>query len=351
MVNDIKGNIKNLVYYPLLCSDLKEYHFKDLSNAIESSTSFLLDVDGKNRVAISWWVSAKRTRSYPYARVYNTLNYAGKRITIIPIFKDEGYDGDRDFIQFDTIALMSLLNVHVIVAYYINAEKNKSYDNKITAQRFDIQYIEKKIKLIISNQQSDALHWNMKEVEQIFEIGRTAIQSYIKIGEKLNIRMHDFRRAESRIENIYRERKLFITRSRRNARQAQIRESLTTQPKEMVDGSKGKITIENYLGGQYFFTVDETIIRKDRIFLIEAKHCKNMNKLPSIDDIKDGLLKMILYTNLEHITCNGNNMTAIPCLKLTNQNSKFDNISKNELQTLSVLEEEAKIINFQIIHE
>lgn len=30
--------------------------------------------DGKHSFAISKWVSPKRTRSYPYERVYNTLN-------------------------------------------------------------------------------------------------------------------------------------------------------------------------------------------------------------------------------------------------------------------------------------
>ena len=68
-----------------------------------------------NEFAVSWWVSPKRTRSYPYARVYDTLGFSGKKATIIPIIKDEGKDGDRDFLQWDTISLMSLLGVYVIV--------------------------------------------------------------------------------------------------------------------------------------------------------------------------------------------------------------------------------------------
>ncbi|MGC9043411.1 MAG: hypothetical protein ACP5KG_06100, partial [Myxococcota bacterium] len=75
----------------------------------------------------SWWVSPKRTRSYPDARVYDTLSFEGKKVTIIPIINDEGREGDRDFLQWDTISLMSLLGVYVIIGYYKNAEKSKRY--------------------------------------------------------------------------------------------------------------------------------------------------------------------------------------------------------------------------------
>ena len=60
--------------------------------------------DGDFVFGLSKWVSPKRTRSYPYARVYNTLR-CPKRITVIPIVKDEGKNGDRDFIQWDTVSL------------------------------------------------------------------------------------------------------------------------------------------------------------------------------------------------------------------------------------------------------
>ena len=58
-------------------------------------------------------MSPKRTRSYPYERVYNSLRIS-KKITVIPVIKDEGAKGDRDFLQWDTISLMSLLDVFVL---------------------------------------------------------------------------------------------------------------------------------------------------------------------------------------------------------------------------------------------
>jgi hypothetical protein len=94
--------------------------------------------------------------------VYNTLAN-GKKITVIPVVKDEGFDGDRDFIQWDTVSMMSLLDVYVILAYYDKAEKNESYDNKITNQKFDNQHVVSKIKEI-STYHSSALHWNLQEL-------------------------------------------------------------------------------------------------------------------------------------------------------------------------------------------
>jgi hypothetical protein len=119
--------------------------------------------------------------------------------------------------------------------------------------------------------------------------------------------------------------------SREKAEKAQIREMLTTQPKENLSTlSKAKITITNYLGGQYFFTVDEILIEKDTIYLIESKHSKN-SALPSKGDIKDGLLKMILYSNLCEVEVNGLKMKNIAVLNLTSNKIEQKITSKNEI--------------------
>jgi len=105
---DILAKIKGIKYNPLLCRDLEVFDYKDLEKALASCASFILNINKENKVAISWWVSAKRTRSYPYTRVYDTLGFSGKKITIIPVVKDEGKEGDRDCFQWDTSSLMSL---------------------------------------------------------------------------------------------------------------------------------------------------------------------------------------------------------------------------------------------------
>jgi hypothetical protein len=109
----------------------------------------------------------------------------------------------------------------------------------------------------------------------------------------------------------------FMEFSRDKAQKAQSREMQTTQPKENLStNTKAKITITNYLGGQYFFTVDEVFIDNDTVYLIESKHSKQ-NILPSKGDIKDGLLKMILYSNLCEVEVNGKKMKSKAVLNLT----------------------------------
>jgi len=143
--------------------DLKETKIKDFD--INSMPSSCLLTSNKHTFAISKWVSPKRTRSYPFERVYNTLHIS-KKITVIPIVKDEGAKGDRDFIQWDTISLMSLLDVFVIFAYYEKAEKK---DNKITNQQFNNKYVLSKIKEI-EQYHSSALHWNLNELNTNMEL-------------------------------------------------------------------------------------------------------------------------------------------------------------------------------------
>ncbi len=63
---------------------------------INKHIKFITEVDGES-IAICRWVSPKRTRSYPYARVYDILSEdASKKVAIIPVVKDEGRYGDRD---------------------------------------------------------------------------------------------------------------------------------------------------------------------------------------------------------------------------------------------------------------
>ena len=109
------------------------------------------------------------------------------------------------------------------------------------------------------------------------------------------------------------------------------------------------ITIRNYLGGYYFFTVDETEIDKKNIYLIEAKHTKQSN-FPSLGDIKDGLLKMILFTNLEDVKIDNKKYTPISTLKLTMERRfKIENLNKSQKKTLTLLHQEAKRNSFKIL--
>lgn len=346
-MQDINAVITGINYKPHLCRTLKTFQMNELAAALASDASFILEKDSNNKVALSWWVSAKRTRSYPYARVYDTLNFSGRKVTIIPVIKDEGFDGDRDFLQWDTISLMSLLGVYVIISYYADAKKNTDYKNKITEQRFDITDIKKQFENLFSYQ-SDALHWNLEQAEEVAELGKRAIESYQKISEKLKLKMHSVDTALKKIQKIKEGKDAFMKVSRDLAQKAQSRESNSIQPKEYLNGSKGKITIKNYLGGLYYFTSDEIELKPNEIKLIEGKHSKN-NMLPSLDDIKDGLVKMILFSNLKNVTINSREYTGRAQLKLTSTKAfNEDDLNDSQKRILKLLKDEAKANNFEI---
>ena len=342
---DLLANISGIEYTPFLCPTLKAFSIDDLDAAFANS-AFRLNV-GEDAVAVSWWVSAKRTRTYPYARVYDTLKFAGKKITVIPIFKDEGRQGDRDFLQWDTIALMSLLGVYVIVGYYADAEKSSHYEHKITKQRFQIPYIKSRIEQILSYQ-SDALHWNLAQTENIGELAQTALERYDEISRRLNVEMHSRSSAERRVALLNRGRDSFRSLSRELAEAAQSRETATLQPKENIEGTKGSITIANLLGGYYYLTVDEVKIAGTDIHLIEAKHSRH--SYPSNLDIKDALIKMILYTNLIDVQFEGRAYNPKPILKLTSQTAfNLDSFSKARREFWRLLtERESKVNGFSV---
>jgi hypothetical protein len=313
---DIKGKITGIKYQVLFTEDLKQIKIKNFD--INEVPSSCLVTDNKHTVAVSKWVSPKRTRSYPFERVFNTL-HVSKKITIIPIVKDECAKGDRDFIQWDTVSLMSLLDVFVIFAYYDKAEK---VNEKITNQQFDNKYVLSKIKEI-KQYHSSALHWNLNELNtNLHSIIDKVKTSYFNIEQTTKVKLHNPSGLDNFKERIGEDVSLFMAFSRDKAQKAQSREFVTQQPKESLSTlSKAKVTITNYLGGQYFLTVDEIKISRTKVSLIEGKHSKNAI-LPSRGDIKDGLLKMILYCNLSEVTVNGKTTNSEAVLSLTSSKLK-----------------------------
>lgn len=359
---DITGKITGIKYRTLLSENLTTINRNEFD--INNVPSVCLLNDKNATFAVSKWVSPKRTRSYPFERVYNTLHIS-KKITVIPIVKDEGGKGDRDYIQWDTVSLMSLLDVFVVFAYYDKAEVNPRNNGKITHQQFNNQYVISKIEEI-KQYHSSALHWNLNELNtNLSEIIDQVKISYIKIESDTRVKLHNFLGLENFKEKISKDVSSFISFSREKAKQAQTREYVTIQPKESLSTlTKAKITITNYLGGQYFFTVDEISFVGNKINLIEGKHSKNA-LLPSINDIKDGLLKMILYSNLSNVTANGCEVTYEAVLSLTSSKLKggissasmkkdlidffeANHFTSSHIQLVERLIEEAKLNNFTV---
>lgn len=280
------------------------------------------------KFSVSKWKGPKRTRTYPYAYVYDTLaSPSGKALTIIPLVKDEGADTQNmDYLQWDTIQMMSLLNVYVILAYYNDAERNlrdSQKPNRITRQILDSQFVKSQIDRLI-HYHSSALHWNLAQLESghLSMLMDKAIESYRRISGKTGVRLHPESGLWNFKERITRSREEFISFSRGKSVYAQERETLTTQPKESIGvGIKTPIVIKNFLGGMYFLTIDDLIIQSGKYLLIESKHTRK-NLLPSLNDIKDGLLKMMLMVNLDKLALDPdfkNHREYVPIMRLTSQ--------------------------------
>lgn len=359
---NIHAEIEGIEYKLIMPNELKEINIVDFN--INTMPSCCIIKSEKYNFAISKWVSPKRTRSYPFERVYNTLSVS-KKFTVIPIIKDEGSKGDRDFIQWDTISLMSLLDVYVIFAYYHKAEKRSTRENKITNQEFDNEYVLSKIEEI-GNYHSSALHWNLKEIKECLPFLIDKVKhNYSQISKQLGVSFHGVSGIDRFLKQFEEGVNNFMETSRDKAKGAQHREHLTIQPKEVLStATKATITIKNYLGGLYYLTTDEIDIIDNNLYLIEAKHSEN-SKLPSIGDIKDGLLKMILYCNLTKVFIGDIPFNVIPNLKLTSTSitSKFNStdsdnekeiffkvnqFNKNQIEIIESLLSESKINNFKI---
>lgn len=330
----IDAKIENLKYDPSLCQQFKTLGIDEfLSGVAFENSAFLLSYN-KNIFAISHWVSPKRTRSYPYARVYDTMN-TRTRVTIIPFLKDEGKQGDRDFIQWDTVSLMSLLGVYVILGYYKKAVKSPDYQHKITEQEFDYEYLKQRLDEL-SQYKLDALHWNLNELNKnLLNVAELSKFYYKNISKHTGIEMHSDRGISERIDVIRESVDKFQSNSRELASSAQNREYQTIQPKESVIEDKATITIKNYLGGYYYFTVDEVLLSSNHIFMIEKKHSEN-SVVPSIADIKDGLVKMMLYTNFSQVLVSEKPFFHHPTLGLTSKNVRgYCHILNTETELVS----------------
>lgn len=294
---EISGDIEKIKYKQFLGDALRTSKLENFD--INTSQGAFLLANEKETIAVSRWISPKRSRSYPFERVYDTLSHIGKKVAIIPVVKDEGLGGDRDFLQWDTISLLSLLDVHIVLAYYSEAEKNPKRNDQITKQKLDNTYIQSRLKEVFEFKGTPR-EWNEREAKQLKAMFEKAKSAYAEISKATKTYLHNSAALDELIKYAETPAK-FIEFSRTKAQTAQSREFQTDQPKEsLASDTKAKVTINNALFGKYFFTCDETRIEGKTLYLIEAKHSQRA-KFPSKNDIKDGLVKLMLYANLTNV--------------------------------------------------
>lgn len=318
------GFIKGVKYKSHLTpKSVTRYLFEDFNVNTAKSTGIIKI--GETEVSYSKWVSPKRTRSYPFSRIYNTYN-AARTLTIIPIIKDEGADGDLDKLQYSTISWMNLMNVYIVLGYYESAQKSskpgQAGRNKLTSQKFNSTFVASQIEEIINYRQS-ALHWNKSLFEERFiDIFRQGLDSYVLISQKTNIKIHSHCGMEKYLNSIIGDFEEFKNLSLKGSEAASKRESTTYHRLEhLADGIKATFCIRNYLGGLYYLTPDEILKSGSRYIIQESKNTTK-DSLPSLNDIQDGLFKLILYSNIDSLQLNGEEVLFSVRLKLTGRNIK-----------------------------
>ena len=317
------GFIKGVTYKAFLTSNLSRVSFDEFDVNRSSACGIIQTQD--TEIAYSKWVSPKRTRSYPFARIYNTYN-ASKVLTIIPIIKDEGKDGDLDKLQYSTISWMNLLNTYIVLGYYNDTEKSHKKDqserHKLTQQKFDNNFIKAQIQQISEYRQS-ALHWNKNLFEDSFtDTFNKALRSYNSISEKTGVEIHSHRNMEAYIDAINRDFEEFKNISLKGSQNESKREAVTSHELEyLIDGLKATFCIENYLGGVYYLTPDE-ILQIEKSYIIQESKNSTNAVLPSLNDIQDGLFKLILFSNIGFLKLNDEKVDFCVRLKLTGRNIK-----------------------------
>ena len=368
-IHSLKGLIKGVKYDPYLNQErLTEYDLAQFDvNTAKAYGLVNIDTSGNN-LAFSKWVSPKRTRTYPFPRIYNTYGLSTKKVTIIPVIKDEGAAGDNDRINAMTFSWMNLMNVHIILAWYENARKVEG-KNKITNQVLNVESVTEKL-LEISQFHSNALHWNTNHFENDFErVYLTAVEGYQRISKNENVLMHKVQDHLNTLEK-FKVNKQFcldtfkkVTLSHSHA--AALRETVTVHKLESLgENEKGIFLITNYQGGEYYLTADEIYWENNQLVIQESKNTTK-DKLPSKNDIKDGLFKLILFSNMECVDVE--NRTDVPFvtqLKLTgnlignlflpNSTNRLSNfcqenrLSSAHRKTITLLNREADMNDFQI---
>jgi hypothetical protein len=315
-----RGGIRNVRYKPMVRKD--NLPVQMLYNwDIHATTRFGILEQNQSRVGYSTWVSPKRTRSYPFSRLYN-IYHLPKKITIIPIIKDEGLQGDCDRINYITLSWMNLANVFIILGYYDDAMINLRHPDKITQQKLNGSHIQQKLQQIFDYQQT-TLHWNIDHFARDFDtVFAHAVESYARIEQKTGVSMHLADKHYQVLKTYQIDGKfqldLFKENSLRNSFLASQRELQTQhQLESLSDGAKAYFSITNWLGGEYHLTADEIIFESDNRVIIQESKNNSHSKLPTLADIQDGLFKLMLFANMQELYLDGRQINFITRLKLT----------------------------------
>lgn len=318
----LNGIIRNVNYDPQVrTKPLERVAFDDF-DINSAPASGIIEFADNTSFGYSKWKSPKPSRTYPSASIYKTYHLQSKRVTVIPVLKDEGKDTpNNDRISSMTLARMNLMGVYIILAWYERAEPHPKGGNKTADHFYNNKFVLERIREIKRAQKS-ALHWNMMHFKRDFEyVYRQAVESYQNVGKRYSLEMHSAEKHLAILEQYLVDGKFnleaFARYSSARSSAAAKRESMTAHDlEELLDGDKAYLELENIQGGIYHLTADEVYWEEGRLVIQESKNTTK-GKLPSLGDVQDGLFKNILFYSIDELYIGAEPIEFVTRIKLT----------------------------------
>lgn len=196
-----------------------------------------------------------------------------------------------------------------------------------------------------------------------------AVESYQRISEKENVVMHKAQDHLDTLDKFKVDNQFCVDTFKRvtlsRSHDAALRETVTVHELESLGvGEKGIFSIINYQGGEYYLSPDEIYWEYNRLVIQESKNTTK-DKLPSKSDIRDGLFKLILFSNMEQVEVDDRaDVPFVTRLKLTgnltgnlylptspNRVANFcqrNQLSPAHQETITLLNQEAGINGLEI---
>lgn len=200
---------------------------------------------------------------------------------------------------------MNLSNIYILLVWYDDAERKSSY--RITKQRANAEYVLTMLERI-KDYKLDAHHWNNEHFTRDFApVYRRAVDAYERLSQRLGVAMHAKAKHIAFLNEITNHQGEL---SLANFADVTLRRSLAAAKRELAvnhaleylaeNTNKGLFYIKNNLGGLYHLTADEVFFEPatQQVVIQESKNTSKA-QLPSLNDIKDGLFKCLLFTNID----------------------------------------------------
>ena len=318
----LKGIIRNVNYSPQVRAQPLEQVAFDGFDINSAPSSGILEFADDTSFGYSKWNTPKLSRTYPSQHVYRTYHLQSKRVTVIPIIKDEGNDTrNNDRLSSMILARMNLMDVYIILVWYESAEHSPRGGNRTSNHVYNNEFVLERIREIRRAQKS-ALHWNTMHFERDYEdVFRRAVECYQNVGTRYGIEMHSAKNHLAILEQYLVDGKFnleaFARYSSARSSAAAKREAMTVHDlEELSDGNKAYCELVNYQGGIYHLTADGVYWEDGRLVIQESKNATK-GKMPGLGDVQDGLFKNILFHSIDELYIGRERIEFATRIKLT----------------------------------